>query len=86
MCLFRKPKKTGGGFIPGAPQTVDTDTTLPTPTALDRPEETTDVTYGGKGIKEALGQKAQGARSLAINLQPKQTGAGTGGLNIGQGP
>ncbi len=84
MCLFRAPKPKGGGFTPGVAPAKDRDTSLPEAKELKKPDEPTDVSYG-KGRKEQQQQKAQGARSLAINLpNATQQGANTGGLSQNQ--
>jgi len=84
MCLFRSTKKSQG-FTPGVKPVQDTDTALPEVKDLRPDKEVdTDITYG-KGRKEQQQQKAQGARSLAINLpNATQPGAQTGGLNSNQ--
>ena len=84
MCLFRTPKPKGGGFTPGVAPVADTDTALPEVKDLKKTDEPADVSYG-KGRKEQQQQKAQGARSLAINLpNATQQGANTGGLSQNQ--
>tara|TARA_R100000458_G_C8075348_1_gene112356 strand:+ start:54 stop:314 length:261 start_codon:yes stop_codon:yes gene_type:complete len=86
MCLFTKPKPSGGGFTPGVKPVKDTDTSLPQAKTLKPEKEVSDVSYG-RGRKEQQQQKAQGARSLAINLpNATQPGAQTGGLNTTQQP
>ena len=81
MCLFKTPKPKGGGYTPGVAQTPDTDTSLPEGQVVKPEKEVSDISYG-KGRKEQQQQKAQGARSLAINLpNATQPGAQTGGLN-----
>ena len=77
--------KGGKSFTPGVKPIQDTDTALPEVQDL-RPEKDvdTDISYG-KGRKEQQQQKAQGARSLAINLpNATQQGANTGGLSQNQ--
>ena len=77
--------KGGKAFTPGVKPVQQTDTALPEAQDL-RPEKDvdTDITYG-KGRKEQQQQKAQGARSLAINLpNATQQGAQTGGLSQNQ--
>ena len=86
MCLFTKPKPSKGGFTPGVKPVQDTDTSLPQAKTLKPEKEVSDVSYG-RGRKEQQQQKAQGARSLAINLpNATQPGAQTGGLNTTQQP
>ena len=80
MCIFNSAKPKGAGFTPGVAPIPKTDTSLPEAKPLVK-DVKTDVTYGGKGRKEGQTQKAQGARSLAINLpNATQPGANTGGL------
>ena len=84
MCLFRDRSKGGGGLTPGVAPTPERDTALPEPAQLRPEKETADISYG-KGRKAQQQQKAQGARSLAINLpNATQPGAQTGGLNANQ--
>jgi len=81
MCLFKTPKPKGGGYTPGVAPIANTDTSLPEAQVVKPEKEVSDVSYG-KGRKEQQQQKAQGARSLAINLpNATQPGAQTGGLN-----
>ena len=87
MCLnlFKRPDPGVMQGLPPVAKSQDTDTALPEAQDL-RPEKDvdTDITYG-KGRKEQQQQKAQGARSLAINLpNTAQPGAQTGGLNANQ--
>ena len=88
MCLFKTPKPKGGGYTPGVAPIQDTDTSLPTKKDLVKDDKPTDVTYGGKSKKEGQTQKAQGARSLAINLpnatQKEATTGGLGGVGTGR--
>ena len=86
MCLFSDNKPKGGGLTPGVAPIKDTDTSLPEAKPVRPEKEVADVSYG-KGRKAQQQQKAQGARSLAINLpNATQPGAQTGGLNINQQP
>ena len=77
--------KGGKSFTPGVKPVQNRETALPEVQDL-RPEKDvdTDISFG-KGRKEQQQQKAQGARSLAINLpNATQQGANTGGLSQNQ--